>query len=90
MARGNVTKTNILACALRHGGATFAQPIELLERALGKQAVIDWQPMQSGDVPVTFVDISKLARQLGYASEVRIEKGIPQFVEWFRSRATVC
>ncbi len=58
--------------------------IELLEAALGKKAVIDRQPMQPGDVPITFADISKAGRMLGYAPQIKIEKGIPLFVEWFR------
>jgi UDP-glucuronate 4-epimerase len=37
--------------------------IELLETALGKKAVIDRQPLQAGDVPITFADISKRARK---------------------------
>lgn len=58
--------------------------IELLEAALGKKAIIDRQPMQPGDVPITFADISKAERMLGYAPKVKIEQGIPLFVEWFR------
>jgi UDP-glucuronate 4-epimerase len=58
--------------------------IELLEQALGKKALIDRQPMQPGDVPLTFADISKAQKLLGYAPRVKIEQGIPLFVEWFR------
>jgi UDP-glucuronate 4-epimerase len=59
--------------------------IELLEQALGKKAVIDRQPMQPGDVPITYADISKAEKVLGYHPSVKIEQGIPLFVEWFRS-----
>ena len=59
--------------------------IELLEKALGKKAVIDRQPPQPGDVPITFADISKAQRMLGYQPRVKIEEGIPRFVEWFRA-----
>ena len=59
--------------------------IELLEEALGKKAVIDRQPLQPGDVPITFADISKAQRLLGYQPRVKIEEGIPRFVEWFRT-----
>jgi UDP-glucuronate 4-epimerase len=58
--------------------------IELLERALKQQAIIDRQPAQPGDVPLTYADIGKAQRQLGYEPRVPIEKGIPLFVEWFR------
>ena len=59
--------------------------IELLEQNLGTKAVIDRQPMQPGDVPITFADTSKARRLLGYSPTTKIEDGIPKFVEWFRS-----
>ena len=58
--------------------------IELLEKALGHKAVIDRQPTQPGDVPITYADISKAQAKLGYRPTVKIEQGIPRFVEWFR------
>ncbi len=58
--------------------------VELLELALGKKAIINCLPEQPGDVPITFADISKSARMLGYNPKVRIEEGIPLFVEWLR------
>ena len=58
--------------------------ISLIESALGKKAVIDRQPLQPGDVPITFADISKAQKMLGYRPQVKAEKGIPLFVDWFR------
>lgn len=58
--------------------------IALLEDALGKRAEIDWQPLQPGDVPQTFADITKARRLLGYDPQTQIEEGIKKFVEWFR------
>ncbi len=58
--------------------------IALIEAALGKRAVIDRQPLQPGDVPITYADISKARRLLGYQPQVPAEKGIPIFVDWFR------
>jgi UDP-glucuronate 4-epimerase len=63
------------------------QMIALLEDALGKKAVIDRQPLQPGDVPLTFADISKARALLGYQPHVKAEQGIPRFVEWFRQDA---
>ena len=60
--------------------------IELLERSLDTHAVIDRQPMQPGDVPITFADISKAKDLLGYNPTTKIADGIPKFVEWFRKR----
>ena len=59
--------------------------IELLEENLGKKAVIDRQPMQPGDVPITFADISKAKELLGYDPQTKIEQGLPKFVEWFKA-----
>ena len=60
--------------------------IELLEKHLGRKAIIDRQPPQPGDVPITFADISKAQKKLGYHPRVKIEEGIPLFVEWFREQ----
>lgn len=58
--------------------------IELLETALGKKAIIDRQPLQPGDVPVTFADISKARARLGYNPHIKIDTGITLFIDWFR------
>ncbi|HEX5707742.1 MAG TPA: GDP-mannose 4,6-dehydratase [Pyrinomonadaceae bacterium] len=57
--------------------------IALLEKELGRKAVIDRQPLQPGDVPQTFADITKARRLLGYNPQTQIEDGIRKFVEWF-------
>jgi UDP-glucuronate 4-epimerase len=62
--------------------------IELLEQALGKRAMIDWQPSQPGDVPITYADISKARRLLGYNPQTKIETGIEKFVEWFNKKSS--
>ena len=59
--------------------------ISLLEKSLGKTANIDRQPAQPGDVPITYADISKARTKLGYNPTVKIDVGIPKFVEWFLS-----
>ncbi len=59
--------------------------IELLERSLDMHAVIDRQPMQPGDVPITFADISKARKLLRYDPKTKIADGIPKFVEWFQN-----
>jgi UDP-glucuronate 4-epimerase len=57
--------------------------IALLERELNREAVIDRQPPQPGDVPQTYADVSKARRLLGYDPQTPIEEGIRRFVEWF-------
>ena len=62
----------------------LSELIALLEATLGQKAVIDRQPAQPGDVPITFADVSKARAQLGYDPRVKIAQGIPLFVDWFR------
>jgi UDP-glucuronate 4-epimerase len=61
--------------------------ISLLEKELGITAQIDRQPLQPGDVPQTYADITKARQLLGYNPQTPIEEGIHQFVEWFRNSA---
>ena len=56
--------------------------IELLEQALGGKAIIERLPPQPGDVPLTCADVSKARERLGYRPSVKIEQGIPLFVDW--------
>ncbi|MBA3242514.1 MAG: GDP-mannose 4,6-dehydratase [Acidobacteria bacterium] len=65
---------------------SLSELIALLEREVGREAVIDRQPLQPGDVPQTFADITKARRLLGYNPRTDISEGIRRFVEWFRSR----
>ncbi len=65
---------------------TLLRLIELLEESLGVKARIERHPDQPGDVPVTYADISKARRLLGYNPSTPVESGIPKFVEWLRAR----
>jgi UDP-glucuronate 4-epimerase len=91
------TVDGVLACTRQEFGyeifnlgendtVTLARMIGLLESALGKAAIIDHQPMQPGDVSLTFADISKSRARLGYDPKIKAEDGIPLFVEWFRKQ----
>jgi UDP-glucuronate 4-epimerase len=59
--------------------------IQALEKALGKQAILDLLPMQDGDVPATEADITALESELGYRPKVGVEEGIQRFVDWYCS-----
>ena len=58
--------------------------IELLERALGREAVKNFLPMQPGDVPETCADVADLMRDVGFAPATPIEEGVRRFVAWYR------
>ncbi|HTA94512.1 MAG TPA: GDP-mannose 4,6-dehydratase, partial [Verrucomicrobiae bacterium] len=66
---------------------SLSRMIELLETALGKKAIIDRQPLQAGDVPITFANISKAKEKLSYNPKVKFEQGIKLFADWFRKSA---
>ncbi|MDE2306829.1 MAG: NAD-dependent epimerase [Xanthomonadaceae bacterium] len=59
--------------------------IELLEQNLGRSVEKRLLPMQPGDVPDTWADVSALRRDVGYAPDTSIEDGVARFVAWYRS-----
>jgi UDP-glucuronate 4-epimerase len=62
--------------------------ISTLEAHLGRRATIEHLPDQPGDVPITYADISKAERLLGYSPKVPFSEGIATFVTWFTRGAT--
>jgi len=64
------------------------QPIELMdyigaiEKRLGKKADINFLPLQPGDVPDTFADVSSLVEDFNYKPSTKIETGVKNFVDW--------
>jgi len=58
--------------------------ISLIEENLGKKAKIEQLPEQIGDVPLTYANISKSERLLGYQPKVSIEDGVKKFIRWYR------
>jgi len=58
--------------------------IEVLEQTLGVKATRNYLPLQPGDVPRTYADVSKARRLLGWEPTTSIEEGIPRFVDWYR------
>jgi UDP-glucuronate 4-epimerase len=63
---------------------TLLEMIRGLEGALGRTALIDWQPEQPGDVPQTWANVEKARRLFGYAPTTAYEKGVVKFAEWLR------
>lgn len=58
--------------------------IELMEQNLGRAVEKNLLPMQPGDVPDTWADVSALRRDVGYAPNTSIEEGVARFVSWYR------
>jgi UDP-glucuronate 4-epimerase len=67
-----------------------SQPVELeefidaIERELGKKAIRNYLPIQPGDVPKTYADVSHLQQEFDYKPSTPVKEGIRRFVEWYR------
>ncbi len=57
--------------------------IEVLEDCLGRKAEKNMLPLQLGDVPDTYADITDLVAETGYQPETSVEEGVRRFVEWY-------
>jgi len=58
--------------------------IEVLEDCLGMQAEKNMLPLQPGDVPATYADVTDLVRDVGYKPDMSVEQGVANFVAWYR------
>jgi UDP-glucuronate 4-epimerase len=58
--------------------------IEVLEKKLGRKAVLEMLPLQAGDVPDTEADVSDLKACVGYEPLVPVEEGVARFVDWYQ------
>ncbi len=64
---------------------TLNDMIAAIERATGRKALRDPKALQPGDVPLTWADVSKSARLLGYKPATQLDQGLRRFVAWYRS-----
>ncbi len=58
--------------------------IQAIEESLGKEANKNFMPLQPGDVPRTWADVSNLRNDLGYQPSTPVEEGVKRFVKWYR------
>ena len=68
-----------------HRSEDLMRMVSLLEQATGREAKLDFQPMQAGDVKDTYADISAIERDHGYAPTTSIDEGIPRFIAWYKN-----
>ena len=68
-----------------HRPHTVMELIAAIEKATGARAIIEHTEGPPGDVNETYADITRAARDFGFAPRVRLEEGIARFVDWFRS-----
>jgi len=67
-----------------HSPVKLMRLIELIEENLGKKAIKNMLPMQPGDVPATFADVTDLARDVDFHPRTAIEVGVKRFIDWYR------
>ena len=58
--------------------------IEAIENSLGKKIQKNMMPLQAGDVPATYANVDDLVRDLDYQPSTSVQKGIDNFVAWYR------
>jgi UDP-glucuronate 4-epimerase len=58
--------------------------VAAIEQALQKKAVMQFEPMQPGDVPATYADIEASQRELGFQPTTPMSVGIPKFIDWYK------
>lgn len=58
--------------------------ISAIEKAVGKTAIIKFMPIQAGDVPDTFADISDIVQEFNYEPKIDIVEGVSKFVDWYK------
>ncbi len=58
--------------------------VRAIEKAIGKKAEIDYLPMQPGDVPATYADVSDLISDTGFKPATPVDQGVQNFVDWYR------
>ncbi len=58
--------------------------ISMIEKALGLKAVLNYLPMQPGDVPATAANVDDLERDVGFRPATPLSEGIARFVDWYK------
>jgi UDP-glucuronate 4-epimerase len=63
----------------------LSELVYMLERTTGKKAIIQREGPQQGDVPLTWADVSRAGKLLGYRPQTSLEEGLKKFVAWYRA-----
>lgn len=67
-----------------HDPVQLMELIRLIETALGRKAILDFQPMHPSDVKATFADVSDLEALVDFAPQTPLASGVERFVSWYR------
>ncbi len=67
-----------------HRSEPLLRFIEVIEKAVGRQAETELAPMQPGEVKETYADITAIQKDIGFSPSTTIDDGIPKFVDWYK------
>ncbi|MBX7535474.1 GDP-mannose 4,6-dehydratase [Qipengyuania sp. GH1] len=84
MKAGGSFKPHRLYNIGNHRSEHLMKVVDILQTELGREADVDFQPIQPGDVRQSFADIDAIRNDLGYEPTTSIDVGVPKFVEWYR------
>lgn len=62
---------------------SLREMVAIIEKELGKKAILQKMPNQAGDVPITYADLTKSRAELNYQPKVVLEEGIKRFIAWY-------
>ena len=67
---------------------SLSELVEMIGEVTGVEPILDRQPNQPGDVPITYADVSKAKRKLGYQPSTTVREGLERFFAWYQERAS--
>ena len=89
-SEGKPTKENYKIYNIgNHESVELGRFVKAIEDATGKKAIIEYKPMQSGDVFATYADITEIQKDYNFKPVTIIEEGIRKFVDWYRVYHTI-
>ncbi|MFV9510459.1 GDP-mannose 4,6-dehydratase [Tepidibacillus sp. LV47] len=59
--------------------------VRLIEEKTNRKAIINWLPMQTGDLPITWADLNKSRKELGYHPKIELNEGLELFIDWLKT-----
>ena len=85
-SKGKATNDNYKIYNIgNHESVELSRFVKAIEDATGKKALIEYKPMQTGDVFTTCADIKEIQRDYNFKPATDIEEGIRKFVEWYKT-----
>jgi nucleoside-diphosphate-sugar epimerase len=68
-----------------HESISINSLIEMMEKAIGRKAIIEQRPAEKADMSASWADVSKAGKLLGWEPQVGLKEGIAKMVEWYRA-----